>query len=111
MPTHSLVFDMTAEAAAAQSSVRGRVPSSSPSPLMRQGLSLSPTLSAFGDAMESEDEEEGDGGSGNRTCQLLQDGEDPVVAVGYTLITRDKAQTFRILNAELRCAPCGCGYV
>ena len=31
---------------------------------------------------------------------------DPVACVGYTLVTRDKAQTFKILNAELRCVFC-----
>lgn len=72
----------------------------------RQGLSPSPTLSAFGD-------EEGNAGAeeaeeeGGVSCRLLrEEGSvpgDPVVAVGYTLITRSKAQTFRILNAELRC--------
>lgn len=72
----------------------------------RQGPSPSPTLSAFGD-------EEGDAGVGNDeeeggvSCRLLrEEGSvpgDPVVVVGYTLVTRSKAQTFRILNAELRC--------
>ena len=70
----------------------------------RQGLSPSPTLSAFGD-------EEGDAGAedeeGGFSCRLLrEEGSvpgDPVVVVGYTLVTRSKAQTFRILNAELRC--------
>lgn len=72
----------------------------------RQGLSPSPTLSAFGDEDGGGEEDDEEGGGGDGACRLLQEEGnvpgDPVMVVGYTLVTRSKAQTFRILNAELR---------
>lgn len=48
---------------------------------------------------------EGEEGGREGECVLLRQARrdgDPIVQVGYTLITRDKAQTFRILNGDLR---------
>ncbi len=51
-----------------------------------------------------EEEEEGRGGGEGRAPLLVAAAAsgDPIVCVGYTLVTRDKAQTFRLLNTELR---------
>lgn len=49
---------------------------------------------------QDRDEEGREGG-----CVLLRQArreEDPIVQVGCTLVTRDKAQTFRLLNGDLR---------
>ncbi len=49
---------------------------------------------------EDGEEERREGG-----CVLLRQARregDPIVQVGYTVVTRDKAQTFRLLNGDLR---------